>query len=178
MVPEWLKFLGAGLGLLISSGIVQFFINRYDARHDKFKALDDKIEKGLEDREEKGRERYEEHRDAIEELAKAMTKLAEAQARQEEKFEEWRLEQREISTANSELLVGLAQNTLVHLTEKYTSRGAITLDELAVLEEIYLPYHTKLHGNGRGKAGVEACRELPKVSEEIAHMKDKEVHAV
>ena len=107
-----------------------------------------------------------------------ITRLTDAQTEQVARFEEWKLAQREITTASSELLVGLAQNTLVYLTDKYTSRGVITLDELAVLEEIYTPYHEKLHGNGRGKAGIEACRKLPKVSEEIARMKDKEVRIV
>ena len=177
-MPEWLKFIGGGLALLISSGLIQYFVNRHDTRHDKYTALNDKIDDGLEERDQKGRERYKENKDAIEELAKAMAKLAEAQTEQAELFESWRVEQREITTANSELLVGLAQNTLVHLTERYCNRGVITLDELAVLDEIYAPYHDKLHGNGRGKAGIEACRKLPIVSEEIARMKDKEVKAV
>ena len=86
------------------------------------------------------------------------------------------IEQQKVITANSELLVGLAQDRLVYLTDKYIKRGCITLDELAVLEQIYEPYHGKLKGNGRGKAGIEMCRQLPIVSEEIVLMKDKELN--
>lgn len=150
-----------------SAGItfIQFLIQRQDEKSDKYKKLNDKIEKGLDERENVGRERYEEHKEAIEELRNIMKELAKTN-----------IEQNKIINANSELLVGLTQDRLFHLTDKYCERGCITLDELAVLEEIYEPYHREpLNGNGRGKAGIEACRKLPKVSEEVAMVKDKEL---
>ena len=107
--------------------------------------------------------KHEQYAEAIEELRGVMTQLASTTK-----------EQQQIITANSKLLVGLAQDRLVFLTDKYLKRGVITLDELAILEEIYEPYHDKLNGNGRGKAGIEMCRKLPIVSDEIAIIKDKE----
>lgn len=143
---------------------IQFLIQRHDIKSDKYKELNDKIEDGLEQREEIGRKRYEEHAEAIEELRRVMTELAKTT-----------MEQQKIISANSNLLKGLAQDKLFYLTDKYIGRGCITLDELAVLEDIYEPYSSnEIKGNGRGKSGVEKCRQLPIVSEEIAIMKDKE----
>lgn len=154
------------LTFLLSSsfvGFVQFLINRHDAKHNKYAELEKMIEDGLQEREDTGRKRYEKHAEAIEELRNVLKELAKTT-----------LEQKQVVTANSELLVGLAQDRLAFLTDRYIKRGVITLDELAILEEIYEPYHDKLGGNGRGKAGIEQCRRLPIVSEEIAIMKDKE----
>lgn len=154
------------LTFLLSSsfvGFVQFLINRHDAKHSKYAELEKMIVDGLQEREDTGRKRYEKHAEAIEELRNVMKELAKTT-----------LEQKQVVTANSELLVGLAQDRLAFLTDRYIKRGVITLDELAILEEIYEPYHDKLGGNGRGKAGIEQCRRLPIVSEEIAIMKDKE----
>ena len=182
---EFVKWL---LALIISGGFftfLQFMITRKDNKKDKqeeeqkdkYKEINQKVEDGLKEREDVSRQRYEEHKEvieklveenksvkeAIEELRKVVVKLAENDD-----------EHNKFLTANSKLLIGLTQDRLVHLTEKYTNRGCITLDELSVIEEIYEPYHREpLNGNGRGKAGVEACRKLPKVSEEIAIMKDK-----
>jgi thymidine kinase len=130
-------------------GFIQFLIQRYDNRDEKYKAMNSKIEDGLKEREIASKQRYEEHAQSIEELRNVMKQLAENS-----------LEQKKIINANTELLLGLAQDRLVFLTDKYIARGNITLDELAVVEQIYEPYHNKLGGNGRGKAGVEKCREL------------------
>lgn len=163
-MPEWTNYLFGGIALLISSGLIQFLMQRYDSKHDKYIALNQKIDEGLQERENKGRERYEEHREAIDELREIMSQLASNM-----------LEQQNILTANSQLLKGLAQDKLFYLTDKYIARGVITLDELAILEDIYTPYSSdEIKGNGRGKAGMERCRQLPVVSEEIAMMKDKE----
>jgi hypothetical protein len=154
------------LTVLLSGGFLtflQFLINRHDAKHNKYAELKKMIVDGLQERDNTGKERYEENSEAIEELRKIMKELAKTT-----------LEQKQVVTANSELLVGLAQDRLAFLTDRYIKRGVITLDELAILEEIYEPYHDKLGGNGRGKAGIEQCRRLPIVSEEIAIMKDKE----
>ena len=161
-MTEELKIVGSGLALLISSGLIQYFINRHDNKHNEVAALKQYVEKGLTEREATGKTRYEEHQTSIKELRELLTQFATNT-----------VEQKEIINANSALLVGLAQDRLVFLTDKYIKRGVITLDELAILEEIYEPYHEKLKGNGRGKAGIEMCRKLPIVSEEIAIMKDK-----
>lgn len=130
----------------------------------KYHELNEKIEEGLEERENTSLERYIEQKEAIEELREIMKQLAKTD-----------IEHLKIIEANSELLVGLAQDRLVHLTKKYQHRGAITLDELAILEQIYDPYHNKLKGNGRGKAGVEYCQSLKVVSNEEALKLDEKL---
>lgn len=146
-------------------GFIQFLIQRHDNKNNKFNELDAKIDEGLQERENTGKERYDEHKQAIKDLREIMSQLA-------RNIEE----QQKIVTANSELLRGIAQDKLFYLTDKYIERGVITLDELAVLEDIYTPYSSDtIKGNGRGKTGIEKCRQLPLVSEEIAKLKDEEI---
>ena len=162
-MSETLKTL---LTVLLSGGFLtflQFLINRYDSKHNKFKELQDEFRKGLTDRENTGKERYDEHKEAIEELRKAMLTLSTSAQ-----------ETQKLTSAMSELVVGLGQDKIVYLTDKYRNRGGITLKEKAGLESIYIPYHDKLKGNGYGKIGFDYCmKELPIISEEEAIQRDK-----
>lgn len=144
-------------------GFIQFLIQRKDNKDNKYEEIKTEFNNGLKEREDASRKRYEEHCQSIAELREVLTKLA---ASHDEYIK--------ITKANSVLLVGLAQDRLFYLTDKYIQRGVITLDELATLEDIYRPYSSdELKGNGRGKAGMEKCRQLPIVSDEIAKMKDE-----
>lgn len=142
-------------------GFMQYLITRHDNRNDRTIALEKKIDEGLDKREQTGRERFEKHASDIEELRKIMTQLADNAKTQQE-----------YSEAVGNVLMDLAQDKIVHLTKVYSERGAITLDELAVLESLYVPYHDGLHGNGKGKAGYERCQKLPVVSEQKARELD------
>ena len=141
----------------------QYMITRKDNKDDRVKKLEERIEEVNNEREDVGFNRYREHKEAIEEIREILKILAETNA-----------EQSKIIEANSELVVGMAQDRLFYSTKKYQMRNAITLDELAILEAIYDPYHNKLNGNGRGKTGVEYCRKLPVVDNETAFMLDEE----
>ena len=151
---------------IIGSGTVfsfiQFLIQRKDKKEDRTKELDKKIEDGLAERENTGRERYEKHAADIEALREIMSQLAK-NAEEQQKY----------SAAIGNVLMGLAQDKIVHLTKHYSERGAITLDELAVLEALYVPYHEGLKGNGKGKTGYERCQKLPIISEQKARELDK-----
>ena len=127
------------------------------------KSLENRIEEVNEEREEVGKARYVEHKEAIEEQRQILKELAENNA-----------EQSKIIQAQSESIVGMAQDRLVYLTKKYQSRNAITIDEQAILDAIYEPYHYKLKGNGRGKAGYEYCKSLPVIDNELAMKLDSE----
>lgn len=142
-------------------GFMQFLITRSDNKNDKTTELAKKLDEGLQERENTGRQRFEKHASDIEELRKIMTQLADNAKVQQE-----------YSEAVGNVLMGLAQDKIVHLTKVYSERGAITLDELAVLESLYVPYHDGLHGNGKGKAGYERCQKLPVVSEAKARELD------
>lgn len=159
VVQTLLTIVGSGAFF----GFVQFMITRKDNKNDRTKALEKKIDEGLDKREQTGRERFEKHASDIEELRKIMTQLADNAKTQQE-----------YSEAVGNVLMGLAQDKIVHLTKLYSERGAITLDELAVLESLYVPYHDGLHGNGKGKAGYERCQKLPVVSEAKARELDSQ----
>lgn len=159
IVQTLLTIVGSGAFF----SFVQFMITRKDNKNDRTKALEKKIDEGLDKREQTGRERFEKHASDIEELRKIMTQLADNAKTQQE-----------YSEAVGNVLMGLAQDKIVHLTKLYSERGAITLDELAVLESLYVPYHDGLHGNGKGKAGYERCQKLPVVSEQKARELDSQ----
>ena len=134
---------------------VQFLIQRHDSKKDKTDELKKVIEDGLKERDEIGKQRFEENSQAFQELRKAVTELAKSNT-----------EKNKVNEANSELLVAMAQDRIVYLTDKYIKRGVKTIDEMAIVESIYKPY-SKLGGNGRAKAGVEACRKIPFASQRL-----------
>ena len=157
-------FLGYILTFIFSGafvGFIQYLINRNDTRNDRFKTLQNEFQAGLDLRESTGKARYDEHAEAIKELRDIMTQLASTTA-----------EQQKLLDANAALLVGLAQDKLVYLTDKCQKRGAITLKEKAILTAIYEPYHDKLNGNGHGKTGYEFAMNLPVVSDIEAEQMD------
>ena len=162
-MADWIKF---ALTLICSGAFftfLQFLITRHDSKANKFTELETKITTGLKEREDTGKERFETHRDAIEELRKVILSLSESTQ-----------ETQKCTMAVGELVVGLGQDKLVYLTDKYRNRGGITLKEQANLKSIYIPYHDKLNGNGYGEIGYTYCmNELPIISEEDALYCDK-----
>lgn len=175
MLPPWIKDL---ITLLISGGFfvfLQFLINRHDTRNDRIRQLDNKIDSGLEDRENTGKQRYEEHKEAIEELRQAIIQLADSTKETQDMLMQ-SIERNQKTEENlADLVVGLGQDRIIHLCDTYQKRGAMTIKEQANLTAIYVPYHDKLGGNGYGKKGYEYCMALPVVTEEEAHEMDKKI---
>lgn len=160
---ETLKYILAFVCSGAFVGFVQFLIQRHDNQKGRLDELEQKFTEGLNLREMTGKARYDEHKEAIEELRKAIISLSEST-----------IETQKITSAVGELVVGLGQDKLVYLTDKYRARGAITLKEKAGLKALYIPYHEKLDGNGYGTLGYEYCMEkLPLISDEEAMELDK-----
>jgi hypothetical protein len=141
---------------------IQFLINRHDTREDALKAIREEFSEGLQEREDKGKERYEEHQESIRKLNEAIAQLTQNDT-----------EMQQYMHYVGDELMGLAHDRLVHLTDKYQQRGAITLKEKATLDAIYKPYHDGLNGNGDGQAGYEYAMTLPVVSDDKAREMDK-----
>mgnify|MGYP004468561263 FL=1 len=74
----------------------------------------------------------------------------------------------------NDMLLGLAHDRILFLTDKYIRRKAITLKEKRNLEYLYRPYRG-LHGNGDCQIGYEECQKLPIVSDEEALEMDSEI---
>lgn len=77
-------------------------------------------------------------------------------------------------SAQSKMLLGLGHDKLIHLTDKFVKRGAITLKEKRNLEFLHIPY-AALGGNGDCKIGYDACQKLPVVSDEEAEERDARI---
>ena len=134
---------------------ITFLIKRKDDKDDRFKELDNKIENGLEEREEVSKERYEEYQETIQELREVIIKLSEDAE-----------ERKHLTQCMASSLMALSHDKLVHLGKAYQRRGAITLAELNNLKLIYTPYHDGLGGNSDGEGYFEYCKHLPIVTEE------------
>lgn len=79
------------------------------------------------------------------------------------------------NSAESKMLLGLGHDKIVHLTDKFIRRGAITLKEKRNLQFLCEPYFA-LGGNGDAKIGNDACEKLPIISEEEATEMDVTIH--
>lgn len=175
--PPWISTL---ITVFSSGGFlvfVQFMINRHDVKNDRIKELNKKIDDGLKEREDMGKQRYDEHKEAIEELRQAIIQLADNTKETQEMLMQSIDRNQKTADNLSELVVGLGQDRIIYLSDKYQKRGAITNKEKASLTAIYVPYHDKLGGNGYGKMGYEYCMALPVVTEEEAIQMDKSLKA-
>lgn len=77
-----------------------------------------------------------------------------------------------VNTVQSKMLLGLAHDRILQLTEQIIKRGAITSKEKTNLKYLYLPY-SELGGNGDCETGYEACNELRVVSDQEARLLDE-----
>lgn len=73
--------------------------------------------------------------------------------------------QKDIESAQSRLLIGLAHDRILSLTDALVKRGNITLKEKRNLEYLYKPYK-EAGGNGDCRIGYEACQKLEVISDE------------
>lgn len=162
-MTAFLQFILSFVGLILGSGLIQFFFNRKDSQKEEIKQLTEEFNKALRENEDIGKQRFEENQESINQLTKAIEQLSENDAKQTQYMKHM-----------GEALAGLAHDKLVRLSDQYQRRGAITLKEKATLEAIYKPYHEGLGGNGDGQAGYEFCLTLPVVTDEEAKEMDKE----
>lgn len=152
-----IQIIVAVIGSNALFAFITFLIKRHDKKDGRYQNLEKRLQQGLDERENKGRERYEEHKQAIEELRKAMLKLAEDA-----------IEQKQLEKAIANSLMALSHDKLVSLGKQYQRRGAITLAEQNNLKLIYNPYHNGLGGNSDGEGYYDYCMHLPVVTEEEA----------
>lgn len=75
------------------------------------------------------------------------------------------------NSAQSKMLLGLGHDRIIHLTDAFVRRGAITLKEKRNLEFLCKPYFD-LGGNGDAKIGYDACNKLTVISEDEATTMD------
>ena len=176
VLPPWVSTL---ITVFTSGGFlvfIQFMINRHDVKNDRIKELNKKIEDGLKEREDMGKRRYDEHAEALEELRQAILQLTDNTKETQEMLSTSIKHNQEVAENLAELVVGLGQDRIIYLCDKYQKRGAITIKEQANLTAIYVPYHDKLGGNGYGKKGYDYCMGLPVITEEEAIELDKKLH--
>lgn len=161
---DWAQLLVTFLGILLGSGLIQFFINRKDDKENRIKQIQRELRKEIDEKEKRNEQHYLEHKEEIQKLNEIIVQLSENDAKQSEYMKHIGNE-----------LVGLAHDRLVCLTDKFQDRGGITLKEKATLKAIFEPYHNGLGGNGDGQAGYEYCMSLPVIAEEEAKALDKKI---
>jgi len=154
---NWAQLILTFLGVVLGSGLIQFFITRKDNRNKE-------LQESLDKKEKENELRYLEYKKEIYKLNDMISELSKNDTQQNEYMK-----------YIGDELVGLAHDRLVRLASKYQNRGAITLKEKATLEAIYQPYREGLGGNGDGQAGYEYCMTLPIITEEKAKELDKKI---
>ena len=77
-------------------------------------------------------------------------------------------------TATARMLLGLAHDRSLYLTERFIRRNAITSKEKTNLKYLYGPYK-ELGGNGDCETGYEVCQHLKVVGENRANELDIKV---
>lgn len=164
-MPNWVQMILTFAGVIVGSGLIQFFITRKDSKKNEITELKKDLKEGLEARERTGKERYLEHQEAIQKLNEAIFQLTKNDT-----------EQSQYMKNIGESLIGLSHDKIISLSDKYMERGAITLKEKGTIRSIYEPYQ-KLGGNGDCHVAYGYINNLPVVSEEKARELDKELAA-
>lgn len=176
-------------GVIIGSGIIQFFISRKDkqkedAKKDSADSLRKELKDHLTDVNAQWKADYcDKNRDAIleieenhkkdwQEMQKAIAQLVENDSRFADSIEKMVEKQDCIAQSN----VGMIHNTIIRFTDKIVERESVTYEELATLDSLYVPY-AKLGGNGECKRRYEDVNKLTKVSKEEAVKRDREIEA-
>lgn len=178
---ETTKFILTVLGSGAFLTFLQFLISRFDKKHDRIEALEKRLDDELDDRDKTGKARYDEYHASIEEmninhqkdfqeLQKAINQLVQNDLKFTESIEKMVQKQEIIASAN----VGMVHNTIIQFTEPIICRKAVTYEELANLDSLYVPY-SKLGGNGECKRRYEDVNKLIKISRDEANKRDREI---
>lgn len=141
-----------GSGALFS--FLTFLIQRKDKKNDRIKDLEDKVQKGFEEREEKSKA-----------LCGAIDQLTENVKSNQETI-----------NVVADGVVGIIHNTIICSTQPIINRGAVTYEELSTLDSLYIPYR-KLGGNSECTRRYDDVCKLPKITEEEALNRDREIAA-
>lgn len=156
---DWTQVIITAVTVLLSSGIVQFFVNRSDkmkeeAKKNELDELRKEFKEGLDERERVGKNRYEEHHISIEKMSLQHQKDFQAliDAIDQLKANDTNITQsiqdiKETQKNIGDAVMGLAHDKLIFCADKISERGYITLREKATLKSMYVPYK-KLGGNG------------------------------
>ncbi len=78
----------------------------------------------------------------------------------------WLQNRRDRSSTTNKMILGLAQDRIVHLGTKYIRRGSITSDEYgSFMQYLYEPY-IAMNGNGLAKKIQQDVSKLPIIEED------------
>lgn len=181
-----LTIVGSVIGSGAVFGFIEFLIKRKDKKEEddintKFENVRKEFKTGLDEREATGKERYLEHKEAILDMSSEHKKDFQALLNAIEKLTENDTNTNELLKKNQAIMdtiadgvVGMIHNTILRSTQPILERGAVTYEELATLDSLYTPY-AKLGGNGDCKRRYEDVTKLPKISNEEAILRDREM---
>lgn len=158
--------------VIISSGIIQYFVNRKDKKKENEKIdLRTEMKQHLTNVNDEWKVKYcDKNREAIEQLNIAIQKLTENDSRITHSIEMMAGKQDTIALAN----VGMIHNTIIRFTDPIIQRNAVTYEELSTLDSLFQPY-SKLGGNGECKRRYDDVNKLPKISKEEAYDRDRDI---
>jgi hypothetical protein len=171
---DWVQTGVTVLTVIVSSGIIQFFVNRKDKKKEDEKIdLRTEMKQHLTNVNNEWKVKYcDKNWEAIQQLNVVIQKLTENNTKITESIEMMADKQDTIALAN----VGMVHNTIIRFTDPIIRRNAVTYEELSTLDSLYQPY-SKLGGNGECKRRYDDVNKLRKISEAEAHDRDREIEA-
>lgn len=152
--------------------LITFFVNRKDKKDDKLRELEEKISKGLDERELTGKNRYLEHKEAILDLKTSHEEDYKNLFQALEQLTSNVQANQQTIEIIGEGLMGMIHNTILYTTEPLIKRNGVTYEEIATIEGLYGPYK-KLGGNGDCERRFEDIKKLPRISKEEAKRRDE-----
>lgn len=193
---DWVEFFKNALLVVLGGGgfkFVEFLIShraeqrnrredRADKKDEKLEALRKEFNDGLEARKKEGDDRFRINSEAIRANAEAIDKLIKLNEEQNKKFDDFTntLSQTlDVINKNSNIMgegvKSVLYDKITMIYNKCLSRcdgGAITSDEEANIEQLYLSY-SGLGGNGEGKKMYKHACEMKTVTKEEADNLDE-----
>lgn len=184
---EWVQWVLTFAGVLVGSGIIQYFVTRKDTRKKEAKQeAENDIRKELKqhltnvnaqwkvDFCDKNRDAIirmdAEHKKDFEALKQAIEQLTKNDTTIADSLKDIAKKQDIIAQAN----VGMIHNTIIRFTDPIIERESVTYEELATLDSLYVPY-SHLGGNGECKRRCEDVNKLAKISKEEAINRDRAI---
>ena len=174
---DWTQIMVTAITVLVSSGLIQFLVNRSDkkkedAKNSELNKLREEFKKGIQKNGDADIDRFNKQETAISNLAEehkndffifrdVIEQLKDNDAKITDSIE--KMSEKQDIMADS--LMGQAHDRILYVVNQIIERGAITNKEKATIKAMYEPYR-KLGGNGDVKEAVDYVLTLKTITEE------------
>ncbi len=152
-MENWFQVLAAFLGGGACVAFISFLGDRFKFREER------KAKK--EDREAEKKERMEQKADKTAQLTKEFEEFKTALDCRDKEMTEQIAELKSMQEAQSNALMIILLDRILHLGQSFIAKGEITFDDRRRLHQMHDCYHSQLGGNGDADLVMDGVDELP-----------------